>query len=380
MIHEYPKYFEQFECVGGSCKDSCCIGWELDIDEETCEYYKNLQGEFGDRLRASMREGEDNTFVLGKDDRCPFLNEDNLCDIIINIGEESLCKICTEYPRYNELVEGYMQSDLNLSCMEAGKIIFGDNEPVRYVKMEEVNYNCSEDGISGSLKALLKARDTLIGIVNSAYRGNYTLNQAIHIVSKAVGIVHEYYADGEYDSIERFSKKLALFKYNNRQIKTLLNKSNENDSFFKMVCENWSRIYELLGELEVIDDAWEKVLDDTDCHMTELGRISHSEEGKKLIDDFEGCMHDFEKTDMKIILYFIFRYMIRAYDDGNITAKVKFAIFSYSVIKAMDYARWQNNGYVYTLEDRIDIAHIYSKEVEHSAENVDYLLEEMLFS
>ena len=64
MIHEYPEYYTEFACIGGSCKDSCCIDWELDIDEETYNYYKNVQGDFGDRLRVSMHEDEENTFTL----------------------------------------------------------------------------------------------------------------------------------------------------------------------------------------------------------------------------------------------------------------------------------------------------------------------------
>ena len=39
MIIEYPDYYEKFKCVGGDCKDTCCAGWEIDIDEETFYYY-----------------------------------------------------------------------------------------------------------------------------------------------------------------------------------------------------------------------------------------------------------------------------------------------------------------------------------------------------
>lgn len=39
MTYDYPSYYGDFHCIGGSCKDSCCIGWEVDIDEDTYEYY-----------------------------------------------------------------------------------------------------------------------------------------------------------------------------------------------------------------------------------------------------------------------------------------------------------------------------------------------------
>ena len=34
MILRVPDYYETFRCIAGECKDSCCIGWEIDIDED----------------------------------------------------------------------------------------------------------------------------------------------------------------------------------------------------------------------------------------------------------------------------------------------------------------------------------------------------------
>ena len=30
-----PDYYRDFKCSAGNCKHSCCIGWEIDIDEDT---------------------------------------------------------------------------------------------------------------------------------------------------------------------------------------------------------------------------------------------------------------------------------------------------------------------------------------------------------
>ena len=34
MILRVPEYYEKFSCIASRCKDSCCAGWEIDIDEE----------------------------------------------------------------------------------------------------------------------------------------------------------------------------------------------------------------------------------------------------------------------------------------------------------------------------------------------------------
>ena len=91
-IKRVPTYFNEFACIGGACEDNCCIGWEVDIDDKSLEVYNSVGGEFGDRLRRYM--SNENSFTL-KNNRCPFLNDKNLCDIFINIGEDKLCTVCT---------------------------------------------------------------------------------------------------------------------------------------------------------------------------------------------------------------------------------------------------------------------------------------------
>lgn len=386
MIHEYPEYYESFSCVGGICKDSCCVGWELDIDEDTYRYYKSVEGDFGDRLRSCMQQGEDNTFVLAENDRCPFLNGDNLCDIYINLGEESLCNICTEYPRYNERVEGYMQSDLSLSCMEAGKIIFSETDPIQYVLKKERNYNTGEtDKLSKKLKALLEVRDTILGIIasvngrianNTADSAGYDIMQASGVVLKAAAEAQNYYSCEEYGKLHRFCKKLKSHGYHNKYIEGLFVGNHESLSGFDYIMSRWNEIYELLGGLEVIDDMWDKTLKNTHRYMTDCIKDST---GSKRYGFEKDVQQKYIREYVKILMYFIFRYMIRSYDDSNILANVKFAVFSYMVILALDYARWNENGGQFGMEDMIDVVHIYSKEVEHSSENVNFLLDEMLF-
>ena len=49
-----PDYYKDFKCLAGDCKHSCCIGWEIDIDADTLEYYKSVDGEFGERLKNNI--------------------------------------------------------------------------------------------------------------------------------------------------------------------------------------------------------------------------------------------------------------------------------------------------------------------------------------
>ena len=124
----YPNYYKNFSCIADKCKHSCCIGWEIDIDKDTLEYYKGVEGEMGELLRSRISYDGDPHFCLATGDRCPFLNEKNLCELILNLGEESLCYICSEHPRFKNEFCDRLEIGLGLCCEEAGRIILGQKE------------------------------------------------------------------------------------------------------------------------------------------------------------------------------------------------------------------------------------------------------------
>ena len=58
MILRVPEYYTDFSCIADRCKDSCCAGWEIDIDEGSYDYYQSCEGEFGEFLKANMYEAD----------------------------------------------------------------------------------------------------------------------------------------------------------------------------------------------------------------------------------------------------------------------------------------------------------------------------------
>ncbi len=35
MKYRIPVYYNQFVCLGAECRDTCCKGWKIGIDEES---------------------------------------------------------------------------------------------------------------------------------------------------------------------------------------------------------------------------------------------------------------------------------------------------------------------------------------------------------
>ena len=53
-MHIYPDYYDKFRCIASKCKHNCCIGWEIDIDENTLSYYNSVTGDFSKRLKDNI--------------------------------------------------------------------------------------------------------------------------------------------------------------------------------------------------------------------------------------------------------------------------------------------------------------------------------------
>lgn len=124
-----PDYYDRFRCIASRCTDNCCIGWEIGIDPAALADYQSQPGAFGDRLRAAIQPGDPPFFALTKSGRCPFLNEENLCDIYRQLGESHLCAICDQHPRFHNWFGVEKESGLGLSCEEAARLILFSAPP-----------------------------------------------------------------------------------------------------------------------------------------------------------------------------------------------------------------------------------------------------------
>ena len=159
-----PNYYREFRCIADKCRHSCCIGWEIDIDPDTREKYRRIPGEFGARLNAAIHDGEVSSFILGQDERCPMLNRSGLCDLITQLGEENLCQICADHPRFRSFFTGSTEIGLGLCCEEAARLILTREEPMQLIVLED-------DGTGEALPEeeaeLLTLRSTLIACMQN---------------------------------------------------------------------------------------------------------------------------------------------------------------------------------------------------------------------
>lgn len=123
-----PTFYKTFKCIAGDCPDSCCQGWEVDADSNSLEYYKTLDNslEIKKRIDSVLSKDEfDNTiFTLAPKKRCPFLNDENLCDMHIAIGGEHTPYTCRTFPRFIYDFGATREIGISFSCPVASDIMY----------------------------------------------------------------------------------------------------------------------------------------------------------------------------------------------------------------------------------------------------------------
>lgn len=123
-----PTFYKTFKCIAGDCPDSCCQGWEVDVDSDSLEYYKTLDNslEIKKRIDSVLSKDEfDNTiFTLAPKKRCPFLNNENLCDMHIAIGGEHTPYTCRTFPRFIYDFGATREIGISFSCPVASDMMY----------------------------------------------------------------------------------------------------------------------------------------------------------------------------------------------------------------------------------------------------------------
>ena len=361
-----PEYFKDFKCIASKCEDTCCAGWGIVIDDVAYDRYKNVQGKFGERLRSEIvHEAGENIFVL-KGNNCPFLNKEKTCDIYINIGEENLCYTCQQYPRYTEEFGSLREIGISLSCPEAARIMLNNDKKVTFELSENEEVVSSYNDINAQLFIeLLESRNIVMDMLQDR---DIDLRKRVALALLFVDEIQEKIDESEIKEIksvrEKYSDKFFL-----EELLEKLEEYKDNEGIKYDNIQAYLNVFrdlkhitpnDPLGLNDVLRYFWQADEDE------ELYILKH----KQFVEYYEDKIYKFEN----ILVYFVFRYFMKAVFDYDALAKIKTAIISYMMIRELAVVRYIENN-EFTDEDMVDIAHTYSKDIEHLEENIEALAE-----
>lgn len=368
MILRVPEYYDEFSCIASRCKDSCCAGWEIDIDDESYEYYRSVEGPFGDRLRESMFVAEDGgyRFKLKGPKRCAMLNDNNLCDLYTALGEEVLCEVCTEYPRFSLVYGQVEQKALSLSCEEVGRILFGRTEPEQLIDIE-LPGDCEDDEEDPQYVAFMEwvQKEAVAILQNRELSITERTREFLAWCDRVQTIINYSQAKDDLSILEAWKNQDA-----DREIREWEQKNIEGKEkpARNLSYEDFCDRFEIFLDMEELDEEWINT-------KAEFEQIYHEDTYEKLLLAYLNSKDYSELGYEHLLVYFVYRYLMNAVYDYDILSYAKMIVVATLVVRDMDAARFQRNGGSFTMFDRIDVARIFSKEVEHSEGNAEDLKE-----
>ncbi len=330
-----PSYCSGFRCTADRCTDNCCIGWEIDIDSCTMEFYRNVKGEFGSKLSEYIDDSGTSCFRLSEGNRCPFLNADNLCDIFINLGEEHLCQICTDHPRYFEWFNGVKEGGTGLCCEESARLIITDSCDFSYTETEIPSEDCAEYD-EELFSWLFEARNRIIA----------------HLQNRKLTV------DERISDILLYAEELQFRADNSDYRKLDIMRSPE------LLRPDVYRMTEFMSRLEPLDGRRPDYL-----------RRCLSIADKINCTEFSCECSQTETYLEKLAVYFIWRHFLKGVFSGEFYSSVFFTAVSVGVIRFLAQCHWYENGHL-TEQEFIVIAKDYSKETEYSDDNLNAVFDE----
>ena len=175
------NYYPEFKCIAGKCKHTCCAGWEMFIDNETLNCYLKDKSHFADKLKSGINLKK-SKFKCDKTGRCAFLNDDGLCDIIINLGEESLCQVCKDHPRFRSFFDDRTEMGLGFCCEQSALVILSYKGKIEPVILTD---DGKEENLSFNQKNILEFRNKALSIVQDRTESINERLQSLLLLCKA---------------------------------------------------------------------------------------------------------------------------------------------------------------------------------------------------
>lgn len=312
MLITEPSYYRLFRCIAGDCPDSCCKEWEVQVDAHTAARYRALSGALGDRLRQVLAAAEDGSAAMTiTEGRCPMWRDDGLCRIQAELGEDTLCQVCRDFPRLRHDYGDFVELGLELSCPEAARLILAA-EPAAPVRYERPGGEAEYD--REAMEVLLRTRPQALSILEDR---RFTVEESLALL-----LLYGYQAQSELDggTPQPWDPEASL---------------DGARRFAKP--GNYPAMMKFFGGLEILTPDW----------TTRLNTPT------------PGLWTDAYRA---LARYFVERYWLQAVADYDLVCRVKFAVIACLLTHHLG-------------GDLPRTAQLFSKEIENNTDNVDAILD-----
>jgi len=372
----YPGYLKEFKCIGGTCKDSCCEGWDIDIDKITFrQYYKVQDKEMKRMFQKNVHNNDDyiNADVdYGKvklkrgTRRCPFLDEENYCIIYTKLGEQYLSNVCTSFPRITNKIDGWYEISLDVACPEAARILLLKEKGIEFKESKETlgKHIISSDIDTNSkiyssspVKHFKEIRDLSIKIIKNR---KFDLSQRLYILGDFIKTL-EKELKNKNSNIPKFIKEYNMNSFSDSYEKNKLNYIRQMN-FFKI----------MMGLLNVSKEVDSPSFKEYTNQITTGFKFDEGEDLNKHSELYIKAFEDYNENFMNKYSYIFENYLVNFIYNNMFPFSETEAIFDGYIMLLTRYSfiRFYLTGkYLYNKQDNkeniVEFIQVFSKTIEH---------------
>ena len=123
---------------------TCCRGWSINIDKKTHQkYLLSSHADIAAIAKENLilqRKGKNNysRVKLNEKGDCPFIDENKLCMVHRDLGEEALSHTCSTYPRGSTRYQDETRHTMTLSCPEVVRRVLFDPDAMLLQEQDEL--------------------------------------------------------------------------------------------------------------------------------------------------------------------------------------------------------------------------------------------------
>lgn len=380
----HPSYINEFRCIGGSCEDNCCGNWQIYIDKKTFEKYENIKDKEVKKFvnenifvrdKCNTLKTDYGQIILGRDQICPFLNNENYCSLQVKLGEEYLSNVCTVFPRVINKIDDCYEMSLDVSCIEAAKILLLKEEGIVFVEEEisigkhfftfHIDTN-SEEVKDTNYRYIKEIREKSIEIIKNR---NYSLSQRLYMIGSFLEFVRRELCYNYHNVKE------SIDKYNRSSFRNSFKRNNENYmlqlSFYRQVLEKFSQ------DDEAYSDYFKSKIKEVRSAFRFDKAESLIENSELFIGVYDYCEKNIFERYSYIFENYLVNHMFKEFFpfsendivfDGYIMMLVRFSYVKFILVGQYIY-----NGEI-SEEKIVRLIQALSKEIEHNEEFLKNIL------
>ena len=341
-----PDYYSKFTCIADRCPITCCQEWKIGVDADTNRKWKKLPApetvpEQKKNLSAyTIKKDGQRVIGLDNDHRCPFLNSEKLCHLVVAYGDKVLSETCTTFPREEHRFPTHTEKML-MPCCPAVIDLWNKQKSLHFPNVSDALSDTDATGTSALFllreKLLILLDDSSRTIEEELLESFYILQELYQHQPLTKELLEDYFSDSTVKELGNAIAEVELPPLD------LINECNEllqdlsvNYQKEGLYQDTLNPILALAEEISVSLSGDDEAIDDTKLYDSDL--LKQWERFTEHFKPYEPLLRNFLRNEVFSDL------LLPDSDLENVLVQMQWIALEYAAIRHSIFLRWLLDG------------------------------------